>query len=538
MTIYFTTLFQTSESSKATLGATLSVSQDAKPQRQVSPVPTEPDDPDPEFISNQLARLKIKVRDYGSYPPYAMSSPPPPLSATSVASGLVVSHHNTNSSAFAPLTPETFDPYKGLGEFEYRLRQHPRTLAIPGKTIRRLLEIGWISEDEVSKRCSEEDKKSLCEFDERNRIRALKLSELRKRREVEFGLSADSEETGSGFAWGFDPKTGAYPYLVMRYDAIPSYAERDRLVTGVRPLFVTVDRVMRMAMASERERERDRIEAEEALNQRKKDEEEKEREESHRIEVEMLEERAKEEREEAMGRAAAIHEGIKAPTTPSAGTIKLPPTGNNVYSTPTARKRSPQQAWADDEPDSGDENEDLEAKRLRLARSQSETWYEKERREQLEKQQQQSSDDQEIALSQPPLNDTSRSQSQSPRKPIVSPSHSRNPSNSRSSPSNLQSDSQSQFIPPEKQYPAPLSAYDPELYPDAASVIESQSQSQQTHYPHYYHHHHSQREDTPPVSGEGEEEELEDTRPNALKRSPKKGLKRGLTRGRTLVQIC
>ncbi|EKM76317.1 hypothetical protein AGABI1DRAFT_108863, partial [Agaricus bisporus var. burnettii JB137-S8] len=352
----------TMDEPQATLGASLSVSQDAKQQRQVSPVPTEPDDPDPEFISNQLARLKIKVRDYGSYPPYAMSSPPPPLSATSVASGLVVSHHNTNSSAFAPLTPETFDPYKGLGEFEYRLRQHPRTLPIPGKTTRRLLDIGWISEDEVSKRCSEEDKKSLCEFDERNRIRALKLSELRKRREVEFGLSADSEETGSGFAWGFDPKTGAYPYLVMRYDAIPSYAERDRLVTGVRPLFVTVDRVMRMAMASERERERDRIEAEEALNQRKKDEEEKEREESHRIEVEMLEERAKEEREEAMGRAAAIHEGIKAPTTPNA-----------------ARKRSPQQAWADDEPDSGDENEDLEAKRLRLARSQSETWYEKER---------------------------------------------------------------------------------------------------------------------------------------------------------------
>jgi hypothetical protein len=38
--------------------------------------------------------------------------------------------------------------------------------------------------------------------------------------------------------------------------------------------------------------------------------------------------------------------------------------------------------------------------------------------------------------------------------------------------------------------------------------------------------------------GLNEDGEPDDTRPNALKRSPKKGVKRGLTRGRTLVQIC
>jgi hypothetical protein len=538
MIICFIFLVRTPESSKGTSGATLGVSTNVNQQRQPSPVPTEPDDPDPDFISNQLSKLKIKVRDYGMCPPYAISSPPP-LPASSTEPGIAASYHRTNPDAFVPLTPETFDPFKALGEFEYRLRQLPRTLPIPGKTIRRLIEIGWITEDEVSKRCNDEDKKGLWEFDEHNRIRALKLSELRKRREIEFGLSATSEETGSAFEWGFDPRTGAYPYLVMRYDTIPSYAERDQLVTSVRPLFVTVDRVVRMAIASERERERDRLEAEEALSRRKKDDEEKEREESHRIEVEMFEEREKEEREEAMGRGIETSDGINAPTMPSAGTIKLPPM-NNITSMPTARKRSPQQAWADDEPDSSDENEDLEAKRLRLARSQSETWYERERREQLEKQQQQPVDEREAPLSQRPPTDILPSQSQSPHKYVVTPSHSRNPSNSKASPSNPQSLSQSQtanLIPPEKQYPAPLSAYDPQLYPDAASVIESQSQSQQSLYPHYYHHsQQQQREDTPPISGEGEEEE--DTRPNALKRSPKKGLKRGLTRGRTLVQIC
>lgn len=542
MISYFDFFLQISESSKDAPSATLCVSTNVNHQRQPSPVPTEPDDPDPEFISNQLSKLKIKVRDFAMCPPYTLA--PPPLPASSAEPGPAASYHRTDSGTLVPLTPETFDPFKALGEFEYRLRQLPRTLPIPGKTIRRLVEIGWISEDEVSKRCNDEDKKSLSEFDELNRIRALKLSELLKRREIEFGSSATNEETGSDCEWGFDPRTGAYPYLVMRYDAIPSYVERDPLVTSVRPLFVTVDRVVRMAMASERERERDRLEAEEALNRMKKDDEEKEREESHRIEVEMLEEREREEREEAARQVVDTSDSIPAPVTPSAGTIKLPPM-SNMTSTPMARKRSPQQAWADDEPDSSDDNEDSEAKRMRFARSQSETWYERERREQLEKQQQ-LVNEQDTPLSQQLPNDLLHSQSQSPRKHIATPSHSRNPSGSKSSPSNPQSQSQSQsqsqftnLMPPEKQYPAPLSAYDPQLYPDAASVIESQSQSQQNLYPHYSHQDQSQqqqREDTPPISGEGDDEE--DTRPNALKRSPKKAIKRGLTRGRTLVQIC
>lgn len=46
-------------------------------------------------------------------------------------------------------------------------------------------------------------------------------------------------------------------------------------------------------------------------------------------------------------------------------------------------------------------------------------------------------------------------------------------------PSTSVSLSQNQHLqPPPKQYPAPLSSYDPKLYPDAAEIIESSSQSQ------------------------------------------------------------
>ncbi|KAF9446675.1 hypothetical protein P691DRAFT_776692 [Macrolepiota fuliginosa MF-IS2] len=496
-----------------------------------SPVPTEPEDPDPEFISNQLARHQIKVTDYGMYPPYTAAAPHPPTLSPNTTPNTNGNNPNINIS----LTPEIFDPYKALGEFEYRLRQNPRTLPIPGKSLRRLLEINWVSVEEVRKRCSTDDIKNLEEFDERNRLRALRLSEKARTRQKDLSVSSGDEDgSGNGWGFGFNPD-GSYPYLTLGYTNVPTYAERDELVNSVRPLFVTVDRVVRMAMAMERERERDRLEAEEAMAARRKREEEetKEREreaelERENIQREMNEERDREIREETAREEAKkslgawVSSSTTAPNT--AGTIKIPPRGDTYGVAPTARKRSPHQAWADDD-DAGDHEDegdwDIEAKRLRLARSQSETWYEQERRLQQEQQAQQSQSQ-------------SRPQSQSPRK--LPPAHAHTHSRS-------QSQSQSMnFVPPEKQYPAPLSTYDPHLYPDAASVIESQSQSQSQRGGAYA------REGTPlnnpedpqgqsQREGEGADVE-EDTRPNALKRSPKKGLKRGLTRGRTLVQIC
>ena len=80
-------------------------------------------------------------------------------------------------------------------------------------------------------------------------------------------------------------------------------------------------------------------------------------------------------------------------------------------------------------------------------------------------------------------------------------------------PSVHQSQSQSQgpylhFSPPEKQYPAPLSSYDPKIYPEAASIISSQSQKQSqprmgdVPTPPGSPRHELEREDTPPPQEE------------------------------------
>lgn len=437
--------------------------------------------------------------------------------------------------------------------------------------------------DEVAKRCSADDIKNLEEFDERNRVRAVRLVGVAQARVRDLGLDY-SESVGVGVGgndsgvgmiegWGFNPD-GSYPYLTLRYTHVPTYTERDELVHGVRPLFLIVDRVVRMAMAMERERERERLEAEEALRKRREDELEKETEDAERVEKEMKQEREKEERErereearKSVGAWVAATGNVSTGANASAGTIRIPPRSQPQVDTSavplsTSKKRSPHQAWANDDGvcENDEEDGDSEAKRLRLARSQSETWYEQERR----LQQKQQTDSQKPPLPQ----STSSSQSQSPFKFQPQPQFQSQPRSHSQSPRKFpptHSRSQSQptnFIPPEKQYPAPLSAYDPQLYPDAASVIESQSQSQGGR-PGYY------REDTPSGSesgsqqhnGEGGQggssnstsgvgrgiglgangevlEGEEDPRPNALKRSPKKGVKRGLTRGRTLVQIC
>jgi hypothetical protein len=324
-------------------------------------------------------------------------------------------------------------------------------------------------------------------------------------------------------------------------------------------MFVNNDRFIRMAMATEKARERDRIEAEEVLMKRKREEEEKERIQRERVDREMLQ-GMRGERDEEMQDISDDHRAI----------LELQPPAEITAAPITSRKRSPHQAWAEDEDYTEDNDiEDLDTKRLRLARSQSEAWYEQERRLQQELQPQ--NPGLQPPFPQPasfqsqhhsPPSQHPRSRPQTPRRTAITPqSHNYSQqSNSQSQHSHSRTQSQpTGFVPPEIQYPAPLSTYDPELYPDAASVIESQSQSQGR--PVYL-------EATPPASptddervrggggsgggggdgsarnssvgrgiGLGEDGE-EDNRPNALKRSPKKGLKRSLTRGRTLVEIC
>jgi len=443
-----------------------------------------------------------------------------------------------------PFPPETFDPYKALGEFEFRLRQRPRILPIGGKTLRRLIEIGWVTENEVESRCSESDLESLEKFDSRNRMRLLKLTALREQREREFGTTTSTSvpivpvvsnnetvEPGIGLAIneGYT-STGAYPYVTLPSEAVPTFAEREVLIRGLRPHFNVTDRVIRMGLAMERERERDRLEAEEALiRMRREDEAERKR-----VECEVLLPNAEMDEDLFDGSALTAGPVIPAVLQPAAEITSLSPRTANP------RKRSPQVAWADEENHPKDNNDELEPKRSRLGRSQSETWYEQQRRQQQQSPSGRSKDNH------------PRPHSHSPRKGVTASFGIRN--NSQTHPRCQLQNQASPFTPPEIQYPAPLSTYDPNLYPDAASAIEAQSQqseSQGRRHPHSY----RPGTDTPPASddeGDGDEKkgimvgrgfgltedgEPDMNRPNALKRGPKKGVQRELTRGRTLVQI-
>ena len=83
---------------------------------------------------NQIQVKGIKVHDY------AYSSP--------------------TSSSLPPI-PEIFDQYKGIGEVEYRWTQSHRTYPIQGKTLSRLIDMGWIGQQELSSRAAPMDLEEL-----------------------------------------------------------------------------------------------------------------------------------------------------------------------------------------------------------------------------------------------------------------------------------------------------------------------------------------------------------------------------------------
>jgi len=84
------------------------------------------------------------------------------------------------------------------------------------------------------------------------------------------------------------------------------------------------------------------------------------------------------------------------------------------------------------------------------------------------------------------------------------------------------------LLPPKKQYPAPLQAYDPKLYPDAAGIIAASTHARPS-FP--------ERSDTPPAMDRTDTPpSLEDGRYSAQKLvHPKKA--RGLTRTQTLMEF-
>ena len=100
---------------------------------------------------------------------------------------------------------EIFDPYRAIAEFEHKLdisskfRTSGSRRPISGKVIQCLLDIRWISEEEIERRCIPAD------------IQALR--EYRKK------LILDARE-----GWGI------YPWRALRWDSVPMVQERRKFI--------------------------------------------------------------------------------------------------------------------------------------------------------------------------------------------------------------------------------------------------------------------------------------------------------------------
>ncbi|KAF9005184.1 hypothetical protein BDQ17DRAFT_1353977 [Cyathus striatus] len=106
-------------------------------RREPSPAPTDIHNPEPDVVARDLANRGIKARDFAHETP------------------------------LQPTIKEAFDLTKSLAEFDYRTSQVPRAYPVTGKVIRRLLQEGWITNDEVQARCSPVELQLLREYDTR-----------------------------------------------------------------------------------------------------------------------------------------------------------------------------------------------------------------------------------------------------------------------------------------------------------------------------------------------------------------------------------
>jgi hypothetical protein len=61
--------------------------------------------------------------------------------------------------------PEIWFPDRAIGDHDFRLSNEPRTVPIPGKTLRRLLDLGWVKMKEAKERWHKMDWDSLAEHD-------------------------------------------------------------------------------------------------------------------------------------------------------------------------------------------------------------------------------------------------------------------------------------------------------------------------------------------------------------------------------------
>ncbi|KIM44142.1 hypothetical protein M413DRAFT_443184 [Hebeloma cylindrosporum] len=152
------------------------VSQDAA-QRALSPAATEVDDPESQDITAEIQTRGVKVRDFAYAPPYHRPTAPPVAVAPAGSFGASIPPENpqttyittTNTPGLPPVT-EIFDPYTKITEVDYRWSQETRTYPVPGKSLRRLLDLGWITPAEVAARADPMDLAALEAFDARKPV--------------------------------------------------------------------------------------------------------------------------------------------------------------------------------------------------------------------------------------------------------------------------------------------------------------------------------------------------------------------------------
>ncbi|KAF9523297.1 hypothetical protein CPB83DRAFT_863020 [Crepidotus variabilis] len=166
-----------------------------------SPAPTEIEFPESQDITVDIQRRGVRIRDFAYAPPYVReirkgngerekgtepNTPaasfyhgggpsPTNLAYGSISASASFSPSTLPSSSPSPLvypiyrTPEIFDQYKAMTEVDYRWTQSIRTFPIAGKSLRRLLDMGWLTEQEVRASASDADLEELRVFDERRK---------------------------------------------------------------------------------------------------------------------------------------------------------------------------------------------------------------------------------------------------------------------------------------------------------------------------------------------------------------------------------
>jgi hypothetical protein len=187
--------------------------QPSQPVCPPSPAATEIDFPEAQDIMNDIQLKGIKVHDFA----YSSAASP-------------------SAPRLSPV-PEIFDQYKGLAEVEYRWTQSHRTYPIQGKTLSRLIDMGWIGQEELSARAAPMD-----------------LEELRKH----------------------NARQPVYPWKPFRWTTLPTAEERKEWTDGRASYLHQWDKIRAEAEFQEVRRlrlERETEEVEERMRERERQKE-------------------------------------------------------------------------------------------------------------------------------------------------------------------------------------------------------------------------------------------------------------------------